>query len=81
MHLIFLLRWDILMMGVINMEKKQPAERKDSRKINVRVDPETRVCDLFDSTSIAKFPVAAWETDQHCMGMRVLDNFAEEHQM
>lgn len=67
--------------GVINMKKKRPAKGKDSRDINVRVDPETRVCDLFDSTSISKFPVAAWETDQPCMGMRVLDNFAEEHQM
>ena len=33
------------------------------------------MCPIFDSVSIAKFPVAAPEE----MGYRVLDNFCEEH--
>lgn len=44
---------------------------------NVRLDPETRICPKFDSTSIALFPVASQEE----MGVRVADDCAEEHIM
>jgi len=42
---------------------------------NLRLEPEKRLCPMFDSATIAEFPVAEpWE-----MGFRVLDNFCEEH--
>lgn len=44
---------------------------------NPRLDPTERICPKFDKTSIAMFPVA--NTDE--MGMRVLDDCAEEHIM
>jgi hypothetical protein len=44
---------------------------------DLRINPQLRLCSKFDSTSIAKFPVAA----QGEMGVRVLDNCAEEHIM
>ncbi len=43
----------------------------------LRLEPEKRLCAKFDETSIAKFPVAKPGE----MGMRVLDNFCEEHIM
>lgn len=42
-----------------------------------RLNPELRLCPKFDSDSIAEFRVA----NRRCMGMRVLDNCAEEHIM
>ena len=44
---------------------------------NLRLNPEKRLCSKFDELSIAKFPVAKPGE----MGMRVLDNCAEEHIM
>ena len=44
---------------------------------DLRLNPQLRLCANFDETSIAKFPVAAPKE----MGMRVLDNCAEEHIM
>lgn len=44
---------------------------------DLRINPELRLCPKFDPLSIALFPVA--ERDE--MGMRVLDNCAEEHIM
>ena len=44
---------------------------------NLRLDPEEQLCPKFDSVSIAKFPVAEPED----MGVRVVDNCAEEHMM
>lgn len=44
---------------------------------DLRLDPTARICPKFDETSIALFPVAEPEE----MGMRVLDNCAEEHIM
>ena len=41
----------------------------------VRLDPEQRICPEFDSTSIKLFAAP----DREEMGMRVLDNFPEEH--
>jgi hypothetical protein len=44
---------------------------------NPRIDPEDRLCPKFDSTGIALFTVS----DSKDMGMRVLDDCAEEHIM
>ncbi len=41
----------------------------------LRLEPEKRMCPIFDHVTIAKFPVAAPGE----MGYRVLDNFCEEH--
>ncbi len=56
---------------------------KDRRAVNdrssdmpcLRLEPEKRMCPLFDPDTIAKFRVAAPGE----MGFRVLDNFCEEH--
>lgn len=40
-----------------------------------RIDPEEEICPAFDSCSIKKFAAP----DQGEMGVRVLDNFAQEH--
>lgn len=42
-----------------------------------RLEPEKRLCPKFDETSIALFPVA----EPGEMGVRVVDNCAEEHIM
>lgn len=52
------------------MEKKVKTE-------DLRLDPEKRLCPAFDATSIKLFPAP----DPGEMGMRVLDNCAEEHIM
>lgn len=57
-----------------------PKDRKavnsqDDRMPNLRLEPEKRMCPIFDPVTIAKFPVASPEE----MGFRVLDNFCEEH--
>lgn len=44
---------------------------------DLRLNPELRLCPKFDSASIAKFRVAA----RNKMGVRVVDNCAEEHIM
>ena len=54
------------------MAKKKRRERRES---NPRLDPETSLAPKFDSTAIAKFPVAPPGE----MGFRVLDDCAEEH--
>ena len=51
-------------------------KRKKSME-NLRLDPEEQLCPKFDSASIAKFRVAEPED----MGVRVVDNCAEEHIM
>ena len=50
--------------------KKNPPE-------DLRLDPSKRICPKFDDLSIALFPVA----DRDKMGVRVVDNCAEEHIM
>ena len=55
-----------MLKGKIDRKDKTPA---------LRLEPEKRLCPAFDPTSIAKFPVA----EPGEMGMRVLDNFCEEH--
>ena len=44
---------------------------------DLRLNPENVICPKFDQCSIAKFPVA----DREEMGVRVVDNCAEEHIM
>ena len=41
----------------------------------LRLEPEKRLRPIFDDTAIATFPVAPPEE----MGVRVLDDFCEEH--
>ena len=51
---------------------------KDKRETNdLRLNPEKRLCPAFDETSIKLFPAP----DRGEMGVRVLDNCAEEHIM
>lgn len=56
------------------MDKKKQDKAND---VELRINPEQRLCAKFDSASIAKFPVASQEE----MGMRVVDDCAEEHMM
>lgn len=51
--------------------------KKGTETEDLRLDPEKRICPKFDNTSIALFPVA----DRDEMGVRVVDNCAEEHIM
>lgn len=44
---------------------------------DLRLNPQRRLCAKFDAVSIADFPVASRDD----MGVRVLDNCAEEHIM
>ncbi len=59
--------------GVSFVEK----ERSKDAAQDLRLNPELRLCAKFDETSIARFPVAP----RGKMGVRVLDNCAEEHIM
>lgn len=58
--------------GVMDMKERIPEEFPD-----LRLAPELRMCSLYDPLSIAMFPTA----DEEEMGIRVLDNFCEEHIM
>lgn len=51
--------------------------KKNEPGVCFRLEPERRLCSKFDQTSIAEFRVAHPED----MGMRVLDDCAEEHIM
>ncbi|WP_394273181.1 hypothetical protein [Butyricicoccus sp.] len=55
------------------------AEKADKleRTEDLRLNPEQRLCAKFDAVSIANFLVAPRDV----MGVRVLDNCAEEHIM
>lgn len=57
-------------------DKKAVNGRSDEKSV-LRLEPEKRMCPIFDPVTIAKFPVAAPGE----MGYRVLDNFCEEHIM
>jgi hypothetical protein len=59
------------------MSKHAKRQRSMPEMENLRLDPEARLCAKFDADSIAEFPVA----ERGKMGMRVLDNCAEEHIM
>ncbi len=52
-------------------------EKREADSTDLRIDPEKRLCPKFDSASIALFPVATREE----MGVRVVDDCAEEHIM
>ncbi len=51
--------------------------RKTSQAADFRVNPQLRLCARFDSVSIAEFSAPSRDD----MGVRVLDNCAEEHIM
>lgn len=51
--------------------------KKNAETHDLRLDPEKRLCPAFDETSIKLFPAPAPGE----MGVRVLDNCAEEHIM
>jgi hypothetical protein len=55
-------------------QRKNEGRRKDNC---LRLDPADRLCPSFDSLGIALFPTA----DADDMGVRVVDNFCEEHIM
>lgn len=50
---------------------------KGKKTEDLRLDPEQRLCPLYDAVSIRKIRVP----EQENMGVRVLDNCAEEHIM
>lgn len=56
-------------------EDKRAVNGQEDGKPFLRLEPEKRMCPIFDPVTIAKFPVAAPDE----MGFRVLDNFCEEH--
>lgn len=56
---------------------KRASNNKSDGMPVLRLEPEKRMCPIFDPVTIAKFPVATPEE----MGYRVLDNFCEEHIM
>lgn len=57
------------------MAKKTVPRARPADAPSLRIEPEKRLCPLFDAVTIAEFPVA----EPGEMGMRVLDNFCEEH--
>ena len=54
---------------------KKPCKIRN--RTELAADPQLRLCPKFDSTAVAKFRVASRKK----MGMRVVDNCAEEHIM
>ena len=54
---------------------KKAVNGLDDDKPFLRLEPEKRMCPIFDPDTIAKFPVA----EPGKMGFRVVDNFCEEH--
>ena len=63
--------------GHPNAEVKHMNDKRHQQRLcmDLRLDPEARLCPAFDSTSIKLFAAP----DQGEMGFRVLDNFPEEH--
>lgn len=49
--------------------------RKQTREAFFRLEPEKRLCPIYDSAGIRMFPVAAPGE----MGFRVVSEFPEEH--
>ena len=56
-------------------EDRRAVNSQDDGKPSLRLEPEKRMCPLFDPATIAEFRVATPGE----MGYRVLDNFCEEH--
>ena len=59
------------------MSKKKKKLNKKTKANDLRLNPEKRMCSEYDAYSIAKYPVAKPDV----MGVRVVDNCAEEHIM
>jgi len=59
------------------MDKKQRPGRKHPPETDPWLDPEQRICPAFDSTGVKLFEAP----HPGHMGMRVLDNCAEDHEM
>ena len=57
-------------------KRKQQRPRRGNSGMDLRLNPENRVCPRFDALSIAQHSVA----DRGEMGVRVVDNCAEENQ-
>ena len=57
---------------VISMNQKRHQQRQTE---DLRLDPEARICPAYNSVSIKKFYLPGEE-----MGVRVIDNCAEENQ-
>lgn len=56
-------------------EDRKAVNNRSDAMPSLRLEPEKRMCPIFDPDTIAKFPVA----DPGEMGYRVVDNFCEEH--
>ena len=56
------------------MSKRKKSDRADATD-NLRLSPEQRLCPRFDEVSVKSFPAPSRED----MGVRVLDNCAEEN--
>lgn len=54
-----------------------PKKQKNPPTVDLRLDPQARLCPAFDATSVKLFAAP----DREEMGVRVLDNCAEEHMM
>jgi hypothetical protein len=66
--------------GVMDMEMTIPQEHESFLERDfpdLRLQPERRLCSLYDPCGIAMFSV----TDAGEMGVCVRDNFCEEHMM
>lgn len=61
----------------LGKKKKRNAGGGQPDESSVRMNPESRLCARFDSSGIAMFPIAGKDE----MGVRVEDNFCEEHIM
>ena len=73
-----LLTWNVFPFILPPRFHRLPAEvwtLKQDKTPVLRLEPEKRLCPLYDPVTIARYPVA--EPDK--MGFRVLDNFCEEH--
>ena len=57
------------------MSKKKKKEKPSAE--DLRLSPELRLSSKFDATSVSKFE----DADPGVMGVRVIDNCAEEHIM
>lgn len=60
-----------------DMMSKHNKQKQERQMEDLRLSPQYRLCNKFDATSIAEFRVA----DPGEMGVRVVDNCAEEHIM
>ena len=56
--------------------KPAPGYTPPYMEIDTRLNPADRLCPMFDDRSIKDFRLPS-----HKMGVRVVDNSAEEHQM